>query len=217
MGVLLVITSRYDDALIIAYPSALQYIYPVVTIPTSFFIVTMQSRLFLFSRRKINQTIPAGAFGADLELAHFRKKHFKVAFMTGVVAVVYIVCTVPITSVFLYEVVSGDSVSAHTRNIFVFLSFCNSLADPFIYGFGISDTRHFMIRDLKRMKQFLNDILPPCTNQPTKQAKGKVLDRAGYGFAMYSVKSANATNSRDDSRADSVIIENRQVEQISSL
>ena len=160
LGIIATITCRYDDIMLVPNPSPFHYILVVFVIPSSTVMFIIQVRLYLFSREKINQVIPAGAFGVELELAHYRKKQFKVAFMAGIVALAFYVCVIPLTVVLLYELLSGRYISSPTRPICIALSFWNSFADPLIYGFGMADTRKMILRDLKRMKQYPYNILP---------------------------------------------------------
>ena len=167
VGFLAVSATRYDDPAIIPNPSVFHYIYLVFDIPPLVVVTIIQVRLFIFSRKKINRINPAGAFGAALELADYRKKHLKVAFMASIVAFAFLICTIPLAVLFLYELVSGESISFLYRSVCLSLSFSNSLVDPFIYGLGIADTRRMVIRSLKELKEFLNDMLPE--NDPIKE------------------------------------------------
>ena len=160
LGILVSITSRHDVAVIAPIPSLLHYVFPIFAIPTSIVILTIQLRLFLFSRKKINSVTPVRAFGVELELIDYRRKHFKVAFMASVVAFAFLLCTIPLAVIFLYELLSGDYVSSPTRPICIALSICNSLADPLIYGFGMADTRQMIFQNVKKLKQLLSDMLP---------------------------------------------------------
>ena len=159
-GIVVTITSRYDVNVVVPSPSPLHYVFPVSVIPSSIVILTIQVRLFLFSRTKMNSVIPVGAFGAELELAHYRKKLFKVAFMASIVAFAFILCTIPLAVVFLCELFIGGYVPSPTRPICIALLVSNSLADPLIYGFGMADTRKMIFRNLKNLKQLLIDMLP---------------------------------------------------------
>ena len=160
LEIIATITCRFDDAMLIPNPSPLHYLFVMIVIPSSTVMFIIQIRLYLFSREKINQVIPVGAYGVELELAHYRKKKFKVAFMAGIVALAFYVCVIPLTVVLLYELLSGRYISSPTRPICIGLSFWNSSADPLIYGFGMADTRKMILRYLKRMKQYLYNILP---------------------------------------------------------
>ena len=158
-GSLAALTTHIDDAVTIPNRSVFQYVYLLFVIPQSVFIIITQVRLFLFCRKKIKQVIPAGAFGAELELANYRKKHFKVAFMAGIVALAFLLCMIPMATIFLYELLTGEYVSASLRSACFGLSMCNSLADPFIYGFGIADIRRVIFREVKKLKQLLIEVL----------------------------------------------------------
>ena len=159
-GLLAASTNNYDGALMIPNYSPVQYIYLIFVIPTSAVATVIQIRLFILSWKKISKVSPTGAFGEQLELADLRKKQIKVAFIAGIVVFAFVVCMIPLAVVFIYELVSGALVSASFRGICLSLSFTNGLVNAFIYGLGIADTRQKIFRDLKRLKQFLRDMLP---------------------------------------------------------
>ena len=156
-GIVAVVTNSNDDGMLVPNPSAVHYGYSTFVIPSSIVILILQIRLFLFSRKKMRQVIPVGAYGAELELANHRMKQFKVAFMAGIVAFAFLLCMTPFAVVMLYELLTGISVSTTTRNICVGLTFFNNLADPFIYGFGMADIRRMILIDFGKLKQFFSD------------------------------------------------------------
>ena len=160
IGTLAAFTSHFYGNMIILNYSIVQYVYLIFTIPTSVFVIAIQARLFIFSRTKINRIVPTGAFGARMELYDYKRKQIKIAVMAGIVAIAFVVCMIPLAIVFLYELVSGSTVSSSYRSVCLSLSFGNSFADPFIYGFGAADTRRKMLRDFKKLKHFLHGILP---------------------------------------------------------
>ena len=161
LGFLVAFTNRYDgEAQLVSNYTSTQYVYIIFIIPTSVAATVIQVRLFIFSWKKMSKVNPSGAFGEQLELADFRKRQFKVAFMAGIVAFAYVFCMTPIAVVFLYELLSGTYVSLLCRRISFSMLVSNGLADPFIYGFGMADTRKKIIRDLKKLKQRLLEILP---------------------------------------------------------
>ena len=157
LGIVAAVTDSNDDRMLIPNPSAVHYISIVCVIPSSIAIFVMQVRLFLFSRKKMRQVIPVGAFGAELELANHRMKQFKVAFMAGIVAFAFLMCMTPLSVVLQYELLTGVSVSPSIKNTCILLTLYNSLADPFIYGFGMADIRRMILRDLKKLRQFSSD------------------------------------------------------------
>ena len=160
IGFSAVFTNRYDSVLLIPNHSTIQYIYLIFVIPTSVVATFIQVRLFSFSRTKLKQSSATRAFGETLELADYKKKQIKIAFMAGIVAFAFIVFMTPLLVVFLYELMSGVSVSAVNRSICLSMSFGNSIADPLLYGFGIADIRKRIIRDMKRLKHCLYELLP---------------------------------------------------------
>ena len=159
IGILAVFTNRYDSALLIPNYGTIQYIYLIFVIPTLVVATVIQIRLFSFSRTKLRQSNATRAFGEALELADYRKKQIRIAFMAGIVACAFVVFMIPLLVVFLYELMSGLPVSASNRSICLSLSFGNSIADPLLYGFGIADTRNKIIRDIKRLKNCLYEVL----------------------------------------------------------
>ena len=160
IGLLAASTSHYNNELLIPNYSSMQYIYLVFTIPASFTVTFIQIRLFIFSRTKISRVIPVGILGPELKSSSYKKKQIKIALIAGIVAIAFVVCVVPLAVVFIRELVCGVPVSLFYRGIFLCMAFSNSVVDPFIYGLGIADTRHKIVRNLKKLKQFILEMLP---------------------------------------------------------
>ena len=154
LGVTEVLTNKPTNT-IITKASLLHISIIILTCVTLIPVCSIQLRLFLFARRKMKMIIPAGAFGVQLELAHYRKKQIKATISTGIVAIGVVVCFLPLASIFLYELVNDTTASPSDRSICVSLAITTSLANPFIYGIGTADTRKMLVRNLKRIKQFL--------------------------------------------------------------
>ena len=160
IGILAAFTSHFDGNIIIPNHSIVQYVYLIFAIPASVFVIVIQVRLFIFSRTKIKRIAPTGAFGVKLELFDYKRKQMKIAFMAGIVATAFVVCMIPLAIVFLYELLSDVTVSSSYRSVCLSLSLSNSFVDPFIYGFGVADTRRKMLRDFKKVIHYLLGILP---------------------------------------------------------
>lgn len=137
----------------------LQLILLLSLIPSCIFVTVIQVRLAVFSREKLNRVNPAGAVGEQAELADIQRRQLKVALMAGVVALAYTFCVIPSTFICLTEVVNGKPTEAPMRNLLTAALVANSAVDPFLYGFGIADTRRFIIRDLKRLKQYVLTLI----------------------------------------------------------
>ena len=72
-GSVAITTMRYDAESIVNIPSEIQYTVSVAILGSSIPVVIIQTRLFLFSREKINQEPPVTTFGEDLERFHYVK------------------------------------------------------------------------------------------------------------------------------------------------
>ena len=95
--------------------SALHIIFITFTFATAIPVCVIQVHLFFFAKTKLKGVNPAGAFGAQLELAHYRKKHFKVAFVSGIVPVEFVVCILPTSFLFLYKIINYSIASTSAR------------------------------------------------------------------------------------------------------
>ena len=161
IGIVAVITTNNNnmvDIVILSRTSSVHYIYIVFVIPPSVSIAFMQVQLFMFVRRAINRVIPARASSAELELASHRKKQMKIAFTTSIISVTFLLCMLPLALAFLYQILGGEPVQHSVRSILIGLSFCNSLVDPFIYGFGIAHIRRSIFRNLKEIKKMFSEM-----------------------------------------------------------
>ena len=131
----------------------------VFIFPTSLIVTIVQVRLYLFTRKKLKQVAPGQAFGVQLELADYRKKHVKVASVAGIVALVFVFCMVPFASISLYEMITGANVSASVRAICGYFALSNTVLDPFIYGFGMADTRKKIFGEVKKAREYLVEMI----------------------------------------------------------
>ena len=150
-----VLTNNVTKMITVTIGSAFQIIYITFTFGAAIPVCVIQARLFFFAKTKLKQVNPAGAFGAQLELADYRKKHIKVAMVSGIVAIGFVVCMLPTASLFLYEIFTGSTVSTPVRQACFSFVTANCLIDPFIYGIGSADTRKAILRNLKKAKQFI--------------------------------------------------------------
>ena len=170
IGILLaiteVLTSGFKGMVTVTIASAFQIIYITFTFAAAIPICAIQARLFFFAKTKLKRVNPAGAFGAQLELADYRRKHFKVAFVSGIVALGFVMCMLPTAFLFLYEIITDTTASASARQICFSFGTANSLVDPFIYGIGNVDTRKMIFRNLKKAKKFIIVKLCPSKVEP---------------------------------------------------
>ena len=124
-------------------------------IPTSILICIIQCRLLIFSRKKLAQVANGAQFGCEAEIADFRKKQVKVAFVASIVVVAYIVCMLPMGCLSLYELIFGSISNYSLKSTLEKLLMVNNFADPFIYGIGTVDARRASLKSLKKMRDFI--------------------------------------------------------------
>ena len=124
-------------------------------IPTSILVCIIQFRLFVFSRKKLAQVRPGTQFGCDAEIADFRKRQIKVAFVASIVAVAYIVCMAPMACFSLYELIVGKTSDSSLRSILEKFLLVNNFVDPFIYGIGTVDARRAVLKSLRNIRDFI--------------------------------------------------------------
>ena len=60
---------------------------------------------------------PAGAFCAQLELADYRKKHIKVVLISGIVAIRFVFCMLPMSFLFPYEIINDTTASTFYQSL----------------------------------------------------------------------------------------------------
>ena len=126
-----------------------------VVVISSAVILTVQIRLFLFSRTKVSRVRPTQAFGCQAELADYRKKQMKIAFVAAIVAIGYLVCMLPLSAVFIHELLYHTETPLSTKEKIAALANLNTLANPIIYGLGVKDTRRLVLKSIKNKLSFL--------------------------------------------------------------
>ena len=130
----------------------------VFVFPTSVLLAAIQYRVLAFSHSKLRRVNPETLVGPELEMAAMRKKQMKISFVASIVVLVYAISMLPAGCLSLLELINGN-ISLKITAILRGLSFANNFADPFIYGIGILDTRKAIVKNLRKLKNFL---LGPC-------------------------------------------------------
>ena len=121
-------------------------------------ITIIQVRLLLFSRSKLMQVKPARAFGQTAELADCRKCQIKVTLVAGILAVTFLVCMLPLSVAFLYELRNNLLLPSDFKQPLFVLTLLNNLADPIIYGFGVRDSRRCLLRRMRNIWNTLKKV-----------------------------------------------------------
>ena len=143
--------------------SALQIIFIIFTFAAAIPVWVNQVLLFFFATTKSGRGNPAGAFGAQLELADYRKNQIKVALVSGIATVGFVVCMLPTACLFLYKIVTGTTASTFATHLSFSFATANCLIEPLIYGFmdfiyglGNADIRKMIMQNLKKQRGSLS-------------------------------------------------------------
>ncbi|XP_065055337.1 adrenocorticotropic hormone receptor-like [Rhopilema esculentum] len=153
LGTVLGIYAIFSDDIsnketIVGETRSFQIIASTVITLTTIIITVVQVSLFRLSRKKMSQVSPSSAFGSEAEYSDLRKKQVKVAVIAGIVVLAYIVCMVPMSSVFILEKCKVLTVSKSVRASVIMFGMTNTLFDPFVYGIGILDIRRAIKRHI---------------------------------------------------------------------
>ena len=131
--------------------TSFQILCALFILPSSLIIVFSYSRIFLFSRDRVIQVAPSLDVSKLRDVATFRKRQIRIALVTGIVCITYVTCMVPLSTAFFLELTGLVPNRPSTKKILLSFMLLNNLADPFIYGFGITQTRQLLIRITKNI------------------------------------------------------------------
>ena len=149
-----VFAAKTPNEMILDANKSMNIIAMIFAIPTSVFVSVMQYRLLVLSRKMLARVGPGTAFGSEAEIADLRKKQIKVSFVASIVVFAYVISMYPAGFLSFLELIGRKISSEKLYSFFKALTFLNNLADPFIYGIGIVDTRRAVLNNMKKMKEF---------------------------------------------------------------
>ena len=150
----IVFTAKNQNVMILDANQSRSILAMIFIIPISVVVGCIQYRLLVFSRKKLKRVGQGTTFGSEAEMADLRKRQIKVSFVAGIVVFAYVVSMYPAGFLSFLELVGRKVTSERINSIFKALTFLNNVADPFIYGIGIVDTRRCVIKNLRKMKEF---------------------------------------------------------------
>ncbi len=133
--------------------------YATVVLLSALVLTCVQVRLYLLSYKKINAVPAENSFGREAEENDTRKAQMKVAIVASAVVGLYMVCMCPAA---FYMVFGGFEIQDDTsviRFICIILSQVNTVVNPFVYGFGMVDTRKKIMADLKKLKDAIVNMV----------------------------------------------------------
>ena len=155
-GTVAVVLGRVDKLTVILDADRFMMIVNVMLVfPTSIVISVIQCRLLIFSRKKLMRVGDTGMFGREAESADMKKKQIKIAFVACIIAIAYIMCMFPLAVLSLYELIYGRIPARSVPVMLRALALLNNLADPYIYGFGVVDSRKAIAKNFRRLRDFL--------------------------------------------------------------
>ncbi len=130
-------------------------LYSSTVISNTIILVYIQARLYKLSRKLTKVNPGTGrSFGSSAEANDLRRNQLKVSLVASAVIFLYVVCTSPMA---VYIIVSSINGKNNEIQIGVFfLVQLNAFFDPFVYGFGMKDTRTAITRELREAKMTLH-------------------------------------------------------------
>ena len=131
--------------------TSFQIICITIVLPCALIISAIYIRIFLFSRERTTRVIPIPVSSNFASTNALKKKQIQIAVVAGIVCVAYVGFMVPMALTYFLELVGLIKNRPYDKTILVCIAMVNNLADPFIYGFGMTQTRQILIRMLKEI------------------------------------------------------------------
>eukprot|EP00795_Rhopilema_esculentum_P006835 gene6835-12428_t len=129
---------------------ALRVIVVVIEIPTTCFtLIVIQATLFKFSRKKLLEVQPGMPVSSQAEQRNLLERQLKIAFVAAIVVITYLFCSFPGAILALLTLITHGTQPVDKYNFAVALWMLNAFTDPFVYGFGMRDTRKALIKQTK--------------------------------------------------------------------
>ena len=125
------------------------------TLSVSSALVFIQVRLIILSMKNLKRVIPGASAPNPAEQRSFYKQ-LRIATVTSIVFVSYILCMVPSSFLIIMTEFTGIWKPTHRRQILVIsLGMANTLLNPFIYGLGMLDTKQAIKTEINKIKTFV--------------------------------------------------------------
>ena len=123
------------------------------SLPVSLVLITVQSLLLHLSRKKLNRVQPGPPSSNAHEVEIQRKRQIKVAIVASAVVLSYLICMLP-SAIFIIgnHIFKVSTPTLWKKMLATSLAMINTFLNPFIYGFGMLDTREAIIKELKRVR-----------------------------------------------------------------
>ena len=155
-GVSCIPNPRSEGEVILSKSSNFGIIFITVTLAVSFILLVIQSLLFRLARKKLTIVQPECSSPSHESGRALRKRQIKTAMVASVVALSYLICMLPGACITIAKYYAKSTkTTGRTEMLLVGLGMLNTLLNPFIYGFGMLDTRQEIFKDFKKAKNFL--------------------------------------------------------------
>ncbi len=135
-----------------------RYMYTITVIVTTIILLYVQIRLYLLSHKKIFRVIkvhPVGSFTERAEAVSTRKRQWKLSIVASAVVAMFVISMCPVT---IYNIISGfrdTQEYSRVKPILLLIAMLNTLANPFVYGLGMTDTREAIKEELIAIKNWI--------------------------------------------------------------
>ncbi len=152
---------RFDFSSTVYQPAMVsRVIFAGIVLTSTAILLYVQVRLYQVSRRLMRVNPGVGGASVPVEDANnLRRDQMRVAIAASAVIVMYVVCMCPLAFYFmLFDVLEKTKEHETIGFICYLLALLNTFADPFVYGFGMSDTRQAIKRELRKFKTFVNNV-----------------------------------------------------------
>lgn len=146
------------------YPTAVQenkrpaIEFALMVFASSVILLVIQIRLYKLSRDR-RKVLP----GQVCNVAAFtdtRRQQLRTTLVTSAVVVLYMLCMLPISFFICFSMVTGQGSNLlNVRSVLIWIAMSNTIADPFVYGFGMRDTRKELLKELNRIRTWFRRIV----------------------------------------------------------
>ncbi len=130
---------------------SISIIYTIVVLSSTVLLAFVQFRLYRLSHMK-NKVLPGDSFGRAAEENDTRRTQMKAAIVASAVVLMYVICMCPLAFYSISVGFDPKNDESAFRLICLILEQVNTVIDPFVYGYGMADTRKQMIKELNKIK-----------------------------------------------------------------
>eukprot|EP00794_Sanderia_malayensis_P017251 gene17251-18975_t len=135
-------------------------IYAGITLSSTVIVLYVQIRLYILSSKK-NKVSTNCSYGRGAEESDLRNRQLKLSFIASGIVAMYVLCMCPLAFYGIstkLEHIENDR--SKIRMVCIVLAAANTFIDPFLYGFGMSDTRVAIIKEIRKIKSFVISLMP---------------------------------------------------------